>query len=136
MLTTSQGANAHAILEDAESHTPAGYNLKRLQRENNRTFLIPFSAHSQSSLVRRIEDIGAVNLQDTDIVDLAYTLGQRRTHLTVRGFLLAKQDNLQANLVPSNLRKLSKPRSDGPRLPIAFVCTGESHSETLCSERI
>lgn len=91
----------------------------------NRTFLIPFSAHSKASLVARIEDISAINPEYMDITDLAYTLGQRRTHLLVRGFLLANQDTLKIDLVPSNLKKLPKSTSDGPRLPIAFVFTGQ-----------
>lgn len=117
------GANAHAILEAAEFHIPPEYNVRNMQTILDRKFVLPFSAHSDSSLESRIADLSSPGLENVDIIDLAHTLS-RRSNLSIRGFLLAQQETLAQDVVVPNLRKLLT-TSEGQKLPLAFVFTGQ-----------
>ena len=119
------GANAHAILDAADSHVPLGYNLSSKSLALARTnLLLPFSASEQSSLENRVRDLGPICRNGVSIVDLAHTLGARRSNLGVKGYLLASQQTLQHDLQLRNLRTLPS-QKDGPPQPIAFVFTGQ-----------
>lgn len=65
-----------------------------------------------------------MDLQNTSMEDLAYTLGVRRSSLSVRGFLLAGHKPSNSDISLDNL----KTRLDGNHyspLPFAFVFTGQ-----------
>jgi acyl transferase domain-containing protein len=121
------GANAHAILENADFHLP--YNYGRASRaaealDTRKTFLLPFSAATKESLEGRIMDMANFNFDDISIPDLAYTLGVRRSHLVKRGYIIAKSKTLQDNMNLDSLRTLPKDIFNSP-LRYAFIFTGQ-----------
>jgi len=120
------GANAHAILEGADFHIPPGYIARRprITPDTDRKYILPFSGQGQISLTKRVADLSAFPLDNIRIEDLAYTLS-RRSHFPVRGFLLTQGSSLLKDMVVSNLRKLPKGAPEGPKLPFAFIFTGQ-----------
>lgn len=119
------GANSHTIIEAADAHVPrdnkASSDVLALSRT---TFLLPFSGNTEAAMNHQVQFIASMDLQGTSIVDLAYTLGVRRSCLSVRGFLLAGHKSLQNDIALDSL----KTRVDGTSyslLPFAFVFTGQ-----------
>ena len=69
------------------------------------SFLLPFSAASEKSLEARVVDVAAAATENLDVVDLAYTLGCRRTHFTQhRGYIVGGRDTLLKDLDSDNLK--------------------------------
>ena len=119
------GANAHAIIEAASSHVPKSRDTDLIRTKSSRTtLLLPFSAHSISSLKGGVEDLALLHLDITRLVDLAFTLAHRRSKLSTRGFILAHYTNLDNDLSASKLRVLDS-GNHSSKLPIAFVFTGQ-----------
>ncbi|KAJ5797279.1 polyketide synthase [Penicillium pulvis] len=106
------GANAHAIIEEPGSYgrfatsRSRGDNSTTTQSRLDRTrpYLLPFSANDSYSLERRVQQIVQLNLQACVTADLAYTLGERRSHLKARGFVIAQPETLARDLTFQNLR--------------------------------
>ena len=123
------GANAHAILESADRHLPQGYRQQSVGSEGPsnryRSYILPFSATNMDSLQARVADIAQYSaLADVDISNLAYTLGNRRSHFPQRGFIIGKSNNLHETLTVDSLRTLpSVPQSSPSRY--AFIFTGQ-----------
>lgn len=116
------GANAHAILEAAEHHVPSGYGSSSGALALAKpTFLLPFSATSKPALEARVTDLIPNGISP---IDLAYTLGVRRSRLPIRGYLLAGSETLHDDLSLSNLQTGIEGK-DYSKLPIAFVFTGQ-----------
>ena len=119
------GANAHAVLESADSfashskNSNFDHNLSRRQ-----TFLLPVSASSQFLLEQKVQDLGHRCRKEINLIDLAYTLAERRSNLEVKGYLLASQHTLSDDLLPHKLCTVS---SSNPRStkPLCFVFTGQ-----------
>ena len=89
------------------------------------SFLLPFSATTEKSLEARIIDTAQAATENLDVVDLAYTLGCRRTHFTQqRGYIVGGRDTLLKDLDIDNLRTLPSAPAHGP-LPFAFIFTGQ-----------
>ncbi|KAI2464934.1 putative polyketide synthase [Annulohypoxylon bovei var. microspora] len=88
------------------------------------TYLIPFSANTLPSLNSRVEKLLELDLLSIPITDLAYTLGQRRTHLPLRGYIVAKDSTLSQDISLDNLR-LSSAENDHVERKCAFVFTGQ-----------
>lgn len=87
--------------------------------------LLPISASNKTALEQRVTDVAAaIDLDQVNVVDLAYTLGVRRSHLPVRGFLLVRPGLLRADFSLDNLQTHAdgKPYS---KLPITFAFTGQ-----------
>ncbi|KAJ5307079.1 hypothetical protein N7508_006094 [Penicillium antarcticum] len=88
------GTNGHFIVEGADSLVP-GYSHGRKRTKptergvfhQKRPYLLPFSAHDKPTLMRNIEAYAKV-LDDYNIVDLSYTLANRRSKLASRGFVV------------------------------------------------
>ncbi|KAI1078223.1 hypothetical protein F5B20DRAFT_548487 [Whalleya microplaca] len=120
------GANAHAILEAADMHVPAGYRQSSEVPifSSRPTVLLPFSASNPKSLTSRVSDLAQLDLGTTSIVDLAYTLGAKRSHLSTRGYVLAGHRTLHSDLDVDKLHT-TKPGVPYPKLPLAFVFTGQ-----------
>ncbi|EAA36364.1 ketoacyl-synt-domain-containing protein [Neurospora crassa] len=120
------GANAHAILEAPQMHVPVGYNRGSLPASLTRsTLFLPFSGSNTAALERRVTDIAAaIDFENVNIADLAYTLGVKRTHLSTRGYILSGQDTLKDDLKPENLRVALQGKTYS-KLPLAFVFTGQ-----------
>lgn len=89
------------------------------------TFLLPFSATSSTALEARVSALQGPRTQTMDIVDLAYTLGCRRTDFSERGYVVAKRATLHDDLSAENLRNLPNVKSDGSPSDLGFVFTGQ-----------
>ncbi len=101
------GTNAHIIVEGTQSlakHAPAYtyldswtqqriFPVRRRARERKRPFLLPFSAHDKATLRRNIDAHGKVAAK-YNLLDLSYTLSNRRTILQSKAFTVANYNTL------------------------------------------
>ncbi|KAI1433783.1 ketoacyl-synt-domain-containing protein [Xylaria sp. CBS 124048] len=122
------GANAHAIIEAAEMHVPNRNTISPVDKVSSKlprtTLMLPFSASNNVALERRVTDLAQLDLDNINVMDLAYTLGARRSHLSTRGYVLIRPESFKEDLVLENLRT----RIEGKvysKLPLAFVFTGQ-----------
>lgn len=132
------GANAHVILENAHAHVKFDYDeASKVQHSLGlQSFiLLPFSAATPQSLDARVQDLIDYDLHDVSILDLAYTLGSRRTHFTKRGYLLLPRNTSIKNGLPAqDLRNVSNTASNSASR-YAFVFTGQgSQWPEMCKE--
>ena len=117
------GSNSHCILESAK-HIRATYNQQPANWPMDRVAILPFSAGSRTALQSRVEDLKASIAHGIQLADLCYTLGCRRSMMSVRGFVLAREMSLESDLQSQKL--LSLPNEVKPsRLPLALVFTGQ-----------
>jgi acyl transferase domain-containing protein len=90
------------------------------------TFIIPLSASKPAALASQAERLAAFVAKNShiNVLDLARTLGTRRSKLSERGYALVGQKTLGENLQPEFLQTviLSKTYSVHP---FAFVFTGQ-----------
>lgn len=88
-----------------------------------------------TSLESRVEDLGKHDFGDTDILNLAYTLGSRRTNFPVRGYLVA-QRAMGLNQVFTTQKLITgTATAQGVSSPLAFVFTGQgSQWAGMCKE--
>ncbi|RAK98996.1 type I polyketide synthase [Aspergillus ibericus CBS 121593] len=117
------GANSHLILEGASSLL----NSRKQQThpsQGRTTFLFPMSASTPAALEARYQDLASYNLSNKSLTDLAYTLGERRSQLRTRGFLVANQDTLPEKLAAGGLVTLPEVATEPPS-QYAFVFTGQ-----------
>ncbi|KAK8112196.1 uncharacterized protein PG998_008653 [Apiospora kogelbergensis] len=85
-------------------------------------FLLPFSAHNESTLKKNIAAIREV-AGNYDILDMAYTLSHRRSKFASRVCIVASQDNVIDSL---NVESLAISKAKGSRdLKLGFVFTGQ-----------
>ncbi|KAJ5589352.1 hypothetical protein N7537_012030 [Penicillium hordei] len=119
------GANSHAILESVDNFVPLRKGLSSEALSNMKsTFILPVSASSIASLETQLSNLSSLDFEQVNIVDLAYTLGVRRSNLSSRAFTLAGQSTLQENLASESFVF----PIDGvsyTKLPFAFVFTGQ-----------
>ncbi|KAL6861988.1 KR domain-containing protein [Trichoderma novae-zelandiae] len=102
------GTNAHVIVEGTESLTRKAPSYafvdswarqqqrfagRRRALERNRPFLLPFSAHDKATIRRNIDAHGKV-ASKYSLLDLSYTLGNRRSMLASKGFTVASYNSL------------------------------------------
>ena len=118
------GANAHAILEPANSHVPVQY-MRPTVASNPTTsqILISTSAHKKEALLAQVDRLSAYVLDKDSLIDAAWTLARRRSRLARRGYLIADLAHLDRTFVQSNLKTLEG--LPGTALPIAFAFTGQ-----------
>ncbi|KAK6076363.1 KR domain-containing protein [Seiridium cupressi] len=136
------GANAHAIIESADSYlagyqsfkkrgtatitktgteAPTGGRNSRTLNVHERTqFLLPFSAQDFPSLKANVERHREVASQ-YDLLDLAFTLGTRRSFFFNRGYAITSADNFAENLDADNMTFGKR----GSGAKIAFIFTGQ-----------
>lgn len=134
------GANAHAILESAESYLPGYKSFRRrgtitkaiapapvggrgsrtLTAHERTQFLLPFSAQDFPSLKANVESHRKVSSQ-YDLLDLAFTLSTRRSFFFNRGYAIASADTIVDDL-DSEEMTFGK-RGNGSK--IAFIFTGQ-----------
>ncbi|KAI8631178.1 hypothetical protein F5Y19DRAFT_463515 [Xylariaceae sp. FL1651] len=134
------GANAHAIIESSESYLPGyksfkkrgtarnvitqaptgGRNSRTLNVQERTQFLLPFSAQDFPSLKANVERHKEVASQ-YDMLDLAFTLGTRRSFFFNRGYAIASADTIEENLDADQMT-FGK-RGNGSK--IAFIFTGQ-----------
>jgi acyl transferase domain-containing protein/NADPH:quinone reductase-like Zn-dependent oxidoreductase len=101
------GTNAHIIVEGTESlarYAPAyRYHDSRTRMlrpaghrrafDRNRPFLLPFSAHDKATLRRNIDAHGRV-ADKYNLLDLSYTLANRRSAMQTKAFTVASSSSL------------------------------------------
>ncbi|KAK4992377.1 Type I Iterative PKS [Elasticomyces elasticus] len=118
------GANSHVILEapDAFMPTADGSSSENLALQRS-TFVLPISGNSPASLQGQINSLSSADLTAINVVDLAYTLGARRSMLRDRAFALARQKTLRADMGLENI--VSMGDKSYSKLPFAFVFTGQ-----------
>lgn len=134
------GANAHAIIESAQSYLPGHKSFKRrgvvtkaiaqsvagtgrnssLNVHERTKFLLPFSAQDFPSLKANVEKHREVASQ-YDMLDLASTLSTRRSFFFNRGYAIASADSVAEDLEADDMT-FGK-RGSGAR--IAFIFTGQ-----------
>ncbi|KAK0644424.1 lovastatin nonaketide synthase [Cercophora newfieldiana] len=142
------GTNAHVIVESADSllTQPQTYKFRRSQRQpkpnrlkpaprlkptrlrgamaRNRPFLLPFSARDNATLRRNINALGSV-ASEYDLLDLAYTLGNKRTRFSSRGIVVASAASLK-DVFSEDLSKLTFLETRSSKKPtLGFVFTGQ-----------
>ncbi|RYP20500.1 hypothetical protein DL765_002745 [Monosporascus sp. GIB2] len=125
------GTNAHIIVESANSLltqkqtykylTPSSTSPKapRATFERNRPFLLMFSAHDKPALQRNFAAHGAA-AKSYNLLDLAYTLGNRRTAFPTRGFTVVKHADLKNGDLDGLIISASKKTPT-----VGFVFTGQ-----------
>lgn len=119
------GANAHAILEAANSNVCLGgpYSESAMAITKS-TLLLPFSAGNSSSLESRVADLEDLCHRGVNIADLAHSLDIGRSRFGTRGFILASQRSLDTDIQIQNLR--TSPSYGSPSAqPLTFVFTGQ-----------
>ncbi|KAI9164038.1 Reducing polyketide synthase DEP5 [Paramyrothecium foliicola] len=95
------GTNAHLVIEGAESlvrqyqnykyidnNDPKRVRVPRRALQRKRPFLLPFSAHDKPTLKRNIDAHGKI-VDKYDLIDLSYTLANRRSNLLSKAFTVA-----------------------------------------------
>ncbi|PKX88903.1 type I polyketide synthase [Aspergillus novofumigatus IBT 16806] len=119
------GANSHAILEAVDNFIPPpkGLSSETLSKMKS-TFILPVSANSVASLEGQLSNLSSLDLDSVNVVDLAYTLGVRRSNLSYRAFTLAGQSTLRENLRSESF-VLPIEGASYTKLPFAFVFTGQ-----------
>lgn len=118
------GANSHLILESVDSFAPEQLGLSSMAlSEMKSTFILPVSANSWSSLEGQIRSLSLLDAEHVNAVDLAYTLGTRRSKLPCRGYALIGQAGLSTMGLEDFTTGEQKPSST--KLPFAFVFTGQ-----------
>jgi acyl transferase domain-containing protein/acyl carrier protein len=117
------GTNAHVVLAEPPATVPSSAREQRLPLA-----LLPISARSEEALAATAHRLAA-HLSahpDLTLLDLGYTLGQRRSHLNYRRVVVA--DSISD--AREQLRTLAENgRSPAGRTPttapkVAFVCSG------------
>ena len=129
------GTNAHIVVESADSLLlqPQTYKYnaspKRLKAKSprgafnrNRPYLLPFSAHDKQTLKRNIEAYGGI-ADNYNLLDLSYTLANRRTHFPCRGIVVANHANVN-NVFKNNFKDFVF--AEKKKTPtVGFVFTGQ-----------
>ena len=110
------GSNAHVIIDSAASHVSPPKVSAQLPASDEPQLLL-FSANTQKSLNRMIENYRRfVEENPHSIGDLAFTLANRREHLTYRAFAVVENGNVET---VSSISKIGKPPA------IVMVFTGQ-----------
>lgn len=88
----------------------------------NRLYLLPLSAHDKQTLKRNIEAYGGT-ADNYNVLDLSYTLANRRTHFPSRGIVVASHANIN-KVFKDNLQKfVFAEKKETPT--VGFVFTGQ-----------
>lgn len=120
------GANSHAILESNQNHVfPADRLISESLSLARGTFLIPLSGSKPESLELQAKRlVAAIEKDSHNVVDLARTLGTRRSRLAECGFALVRQKTLAHDLDFEKLQKTIEGKTYAAH-PFAFVFTGQ-----------
>ena len=118
------GTNGHVIIDNAHStlqHRYSTCDAASSKKTIDRSHLLVFSAHDKPTLMRNLEAYSKI--EDTvDLLDLAYTLGARRSRLSYRSFGIcwAKSPRIDIVKVSQAITKIKDLAS------VAFIFNGQS----------
>ncbi|KAI1132340.1 polyketide synthase [Nemania abortiva] len=129
------GTNAHIIVESARNllSQTQSYKYTNIEQKarrkgtrghfnRNKPYLLLFSAHEKAALKRNIEAHGLV-ASHYDLLDLSYTLANRRTHFSSRGMAVTSPATLaQTFASEADEFKYSDKKTSGK---IGFIFTGQ-----------
>ncbi|KAI9375916.1 hypothetical protein BJX61DRAFT_539371 [Aspergillus egyptiacus] len=111
------GTNVHVIVDSASSLGLKNHTKSKSPRPYPRLLVV--SANSDKSLRRRIDDIEAyLEKNPESLSDLAFTLGERREHLSHRAFMLAAEQPSRGSF------NAGSTSCENP-LEVTFVFTGQ-----------
>ena len=131
------GTNAHIIVEGADSFLSHNQTYKFLSANGvqqkikaprhafyrNRPFLLPFSAHDKITLKRNIEAHGKV-AEKYNLLDLSYTLANRRTRFSSRGYAVVTHATLEGTFKNNAEDFAFAERKKAPTIGFAFTGQG------------
>ena len=121
------GANAHAIIEAAAVDLPTNFSGLPSAGDVCKTeplILLPFSASNKLSLQDTFTSLSSLNISGVSLRDLSHTLGSRRSHLPVRGYITVKGQDWRDWLRLENFHT-SDVTSRHATLPYAFIFSGQ-----------
>ncbi|KAL9598452.1 MAG: hypothetical protein Q9219_004488 [cf. Caloplaca sp. 3 TL-2023] len=119
------GANSHVILESTEDYSSVMHTDSTDLSHARSTFLIPLSASKPASLESQADHlVKSIQRHGHNVIDLARTLGTRRSQLAERGFALVGQKTLSDDLKYDKLQRPVEGKAYSPRT-FAFVFTGQ-----------
>ena len=121
------GANAHAIIEAAAIHVPNNFSSvppPKTAWTTGPSMILPFSASNKLSLRDRVACLSALDTSSVSLRDLSHTLGSRRSHLSVRGYLTMNELDWKGGF---RFEDFNTSDVDGhpTQLPYAFVFSGQ-----------
>ncbi|KAL9609603.1 MAG: hypothetical protein Q9167_005646 [Letrouitia subvulpina] len=112
------GANAHVLLESAESYGVFRSASLVDAEWDDRHYLLPFSAKHPESLRRTVENHASYLASHTESLnDMSYTLGMKRQPLSHRAFCILQDGD------PLELSRINKPE-EKPKLVFTFTGQG------------
>ncbi|KAI9665524.1 MAG: Type I Iterative PKS [Alyxoria varia] len=121
------GANGHAIIDSAAAHLPSTFESSQPVSIGcgARKMILPFSAHTKSSLERQIAVLSGIAPQDfeREIGKIAFTLSNRRTRLAHRAFAFLNEDRSSPSKL--DLERVESHTVSTLRKPVAFIFTGQ-----------
>ena len=126
------GTNAHMIVESADSFLPFGptYLDNRTKAKaprgtfnRKRAFLLPFSAHDKATLKRNIAATGKAAGQ-YNLLDLSYTLANRRSRFPSRGYAVTSYASLEGTFSSTAETFTFADKKKRPTLGFAFTGQG------------
>ena len=98
------GANAHVLLESAESYGVCRPNFPVESTYEDRPYLLPFSTKHPESLRRSVEGHESYLASHTEALnDMSYTLGMKRQPLSHRAFCIVQDGD------PLEISRITKP---------------------------
>lgn len=122
------GANAHVILDSALGYT-GQLRLPDPLDDRSKKCVIPFSASTEPSLLKWIERLSYyVMHSEYDIEDLVYTLSCKRTHLSIRSYIIASKEEVGTickTRSPRVQRTALQSQSENGSIPVVFIFTGQ-----------
>lgn len=109
---------------DDEAYYSSGVStpLPRSSSRQRRNMLLPFSAHTKSSLQSNIASLSA-RVEKHALADLAYTLSKRRSQFAHRTFVIANQVDKKVTL--DTTPRTYVLNSDAKTPSVGFVFTGQ-----------
>lgn len=121
------GANAHAVLEEPPRSSEEFEQTITARRSAVRqsSVVLPLSAGTEASLNARLADLANFDFGGTDMLDLAHTLGSRRSNLPARGYLIAPRADGITRALKEQTFTTTTAVPDGGSVPLAFVFTGQ-----------
>ncbi|KAI4095110.1 MAG: hypothetical protein LQ344_001761 [Seirophora lacunosa] len=134
------GTNSHAILENFQAADQSPQTYKSARRMNGpdsssetslRPCLLVFSAHDKITLARNIKAHSNMKFSP-ELIDLAYTLAQRRSVFAFRAYATCRQESFGADI----LNALETARETVKPPTIAFAFTGQGAQWRMMGSRL